>query len=68
MKPKSVYDWNQIPVVVDPPMAGLLLGMHADSITRLCRLGTIKAFRVGKAWRINRSELMRICGVQEQIS
>lgn len=66
MKPKLIYSWNEIPVVVDPALAGILLGIHPDTVSRLCKAGEIKAFRVGKFWRINRSELMRLCGIKEE--
>ena len=62
LKPKPIYSWDKIPVVVDPALAGLLLGLHPDTVARMCKSGEIKAFRVGRFWRINRTELKRICG------
>ncbi len=65
-KKALIYDWNQIPVVVDPPLAGVLLGLHPDTVVRMCASGKIKAFRIGKSWRINRRELMKLCGEPEE--
>lgn len=65
-KPRTVYDWNKIPVVLDPPLIGVLLGLHPDTVTKLIRTGKLKGFRVGKFWRMNRRDLMELCGEKEE--
>lgn len=59
---KLIYDWNKIPVVLDPQLAGVLLGLHPDTVARMIKAGEIKGFRVGKQWRINRRDIMELCG------
>lgn len=61
-KPRAVYDWNKLPVVLDPPLIGALLGITPDTVTRLIRAGKLKGFRAGKVWRMNRRDLMELCG------
>lgn len=63
---KLIYDWNKIPVVLDPQLAGLLLGLHPDTVARMIKSGEIKGFRIGKQWRINRRDIMELCGESEQ--
>lgn len=61
-KIKPIYNWDKIPVVIDPALAGILLGLHPDTVTRMIKSGDIKGFRVGKKWRINRNDIMKLCG------
>ena len=64
-KPRTVYDWNKIPPVVDPQFVGMFLGVTPDTVTNLMRKGELKGFRVGKGWRMNRRDLMELCGEKE---
>ena len=61
-KQKYVTDWSQVPVVVDVPYVSILLGMHPKTIEKHIRDGTIKAFKVGKFWRIRKETLSELMG------
>lgn len=58
MKKKYIYSWDDVPVVVDPPYAGVLLGCTGATIRRLCREGELKGFKVGEMWRIRKDVLI----------
>ena len=66
--PELVYDWSTVPVIIDPPYIGRILGMHPDTVARKIASGEFKGFRVGKFWRMRRSDLMELCGVTEEVS
>lgn len=43
--------------ILTPAEAAKELSVSAAHITNLCQRGAIRAFRVGRLWRISRSEL-----------
>lgn len=57
------YDWDDVPVLLDVTMAARLLGYDCESIKVMCRSGRLPGFKVGKEWRINKSDIMRMAGV-----
>lgn len=58
MKKKYIYSLDDVPVVVDPPYAGVLLRCTGATIRRLCREGELKGFKVGEMWRIRKDVLI----------
>lgn len=56
-KKKYIYSWDEIPYIIDPPYAGVVLGCTGATIRRLLREGKLKGFRVGEMWRIKRDDL-----------
>ncbi len=65
-KTKLVNDWSKVPLVIDVPYACVILGVTYDTLLRRIKKGELKAFRVGKAVRITKSELRRYMGEPEE--
>lgn len=63
--PKLIYDWSTVPVVLDPAYVGRVLGLHPDTVTRKIKSGEFPGFPVGKFYRMNKGDLMALCGVME---
>lgn len=55
---KYVYRWDDVPVIVDLPYAAILLGVSIECLKKWAQSGKIPAFKIGKLWRINKSDLM----------
>lgn len=60
MKRKSkdlVYNWDEVPAIIDIPYAMMLLGCSRETIRRECQNGGLPAFKVGDMWRIRKDAL-----------
>lgn len=55
-KIKSIKSFDDLPLIMDCEYVATLLGIHINSIYKLCLNGEIKAFKVGKLWRIKRED------------
>ncbi len=64
-KTKYICDWAQVPLVIDVPYACVILGVTYDTLLRRIKKGELKAFKVGTAVRITKSELRRYIGETE---
>ncbi len=56
------YSWDEVPVLMDCVMAGQLLGISPDGISKLCRSGELPATKLGGLWMIKKSTIMQIVG------
>ena len=55
-KIKLIKSFDDLPLIMDCEYVAMLLGIHINSIYKLCLNGEIKAFKVGKLWRIKRED------------
>lgn len=55
---KYVCQWNDVPVIIDLPYAAVLLGVSIECLKKWAQSGKIPAFKVGKLWRINKTDLI----------
>lgn len=53
-----VYNWDDVPVIIDIPYAMMLLGCSRETIRRECQNGGLPAFKVGDMWRIRKEDLI----------
>ncbi|MCM1329982.1 MAG: helix-turn-helix domain-containing protein [Ruminococcus sp.] len=51
------YNWDEVPVVLDPPYVAWLLGCTDMYVRKLCREGKLPAFKLGGMWRVRKDEL-----------
>lgn len=54
---KFITNWDEVPIVVDLAYISVLLGISNEYARQLVRDGIIKAFKVGKLWRIKKEDL-----------
>ncbi len=64
-KKKTVYNWEEVPVVINLPFAAIILKANPEVVRRYLASGKLKGFKVGKEWRVNKSDLMKFVGVEE---
>lgn len=60
---KFIYDWNDVPVVIDIPYASVILGVNPETVARKLRNGTLKGTKVGTSWRLTKYDLMCYLGL-----
>ena len=65
-KKEPVVGWEQVPIVVDLPYVAVVLGANPEVVRRYLASGVIKGFKVGREWRILKTELMAIVGAKEE--
>ena len=53
-----IYSWDEVPIIVAPYYVAELLKCSVDLIYKDCRKGKLKAFKIGKLWRIRRDSLI----------
>ncbi|MDE5742690.1 MAG: helix-turn-helix domain-containing protein [Oscillospiraceae bacterium] len=53
-----VYNWDTVPVVVDPHFVAVIMGCSDDKVRKECQNGTLPAFKFGGMWRIRREDLI----------
>ena len=53
-----IYNWDEVPIIVDPYYVAELLSCSVDLIYKDCRRGKLKAFKVGDLWRIRKDSLI----------
>lgn len=54
---KPATTWDELPVVLDIPLASRIIGINRDVLTRKCQRGEIPAHKVMNRWRILKEEL-----------
>ncbi len=64
-KKKTVYNWEEVPVVINLPFVAIILKANPEVVRRYLASGKLKGFKVGKEWRVNKSDLMEFVGVEE---
>ncbi len=52
------YNWDNVPVIIDPPYVARLLGCSVELIRKNCQSGKIPAFKIGDMWRIRKEDLI----------
>ncbi len=58
-KKEFLYNWDDVPVIVDLPYAAWVLGVTPETVRKECCRGNIKAFKVADVyWRIRKDDLM----------
>lgn len=51
---------SEVPLFVDVPFICDMMQLHPNTVRKMIRDGRIKAARIGKTWRIPKSEIERI--------
>lgn len=68
MRPKEdkrhkAADWSDLPAVLTLQEAADAVGVHLNTIRKLVDEGAIAHFKIGRAVKINKADLMRYAGL-----
>lgn len=55
----TVTQWSDLPLVLTSDQAAMVLQLTRRTITNMLDRGDLHGFRVGKEWRVSRTELVR---------
>lgn len=66
-KAEPVVGWDQVPIVVDLPYVAVVLQANPEVVRRYLASGAIKGFKVGREWRILKTELMAFVGEEKEV-
>lgn len=64
-KPKTVYDWNSVPLMFDLSYASLIMNICPETLRQLSAKGNFPAKKIGTQWRVSKSDLIKYLGVKE---
>lgn len=56
----SPDEYQDFPAILRPSEVAEFLCIHKNTVYKLIRWGDLPAFRVGKSWRIQRSDLFHL--------
>jgi excisionase family DNA binding protein len=59
-------EWTNLPLVLTTQQVADLLQVDHRTITNYCQRGQIKAFKIGKHWRITREALLSFVELPHQ--
>ena len=59
-------EWTNLPLVLTTQQVADLLQVDHRTITNYCQRGQIKAFKIGKHWRITREALLNFVELPHQ--
>lgn len=54
---KIITSWDEVPVIMDLPMAARLIGVTPESLKKRCQRGTFPAYKEGALWRVDKDRL-----------
>ncbi len=63
-KRKTVYNWTDLPLVLDPYTVALVLGVSEQTIFNWLKSGKLKANKIGNKWVIDREYIRSLVQVQ----
>lgn len=64
-KELTIFNWKEVPVVINLPYAAIILKANPEVVRRYLAEGKLKGFKLGREWRINKSDLMEFVGAGE---
>lgn len=67
-KQNVITDWNEVPLMMDIPLAARLLGKSPEWTKKKAQSGELPAIKVGEEWRIPKSKLRQYLGDTPTIS
>lgn len=59
-------DWAAVPLVLTVDEAAALLRVHGNTVRAWIRDGRLTAMQVRRGWRINKDDVMRLLGIEEE--
>jgi excisionase family DNA binding protein len=63
MPEQHFTDWNQLPLLLTTEEVADLLRVHINTVKTMVRAGKLPAVKVGRAWRIKRSDVLALLDV-----
>lgn len=59
MKKRIIHNWDELPLFFGSDIAGLMLNINANTITKMAAAGEIPAKKVGRFWRFEKDRFRK---------
>lgn len=56
-------EYDTLPLLITPITAEAALGISAKHLLRMVERGEIRGIQIGRCWKLNRDDLLRVCGL-----
>ena len=57
MPRKNITSWDEVPIVMDLPLAARIVGATPEALAKRCQKGTFPGYKEGKLWRVEKEAL-----------
>lgn len=58
MRQRLITDWDQVPIIMDLPLAARIVGKSPETLKKLAQRGGFPAYKDGKFWRVTKEALL----------
>ncbi len=56
---KVITSWNEVPIIMDLPMAARIVGQTPETLKSRAQKGNFPAYKEGGEWRVEKEELIK---------
>ncbi len=57
-------EYDTLPLLITPTTAEAAVGISAKQLLRMVDAGEIRGIQIGRCWKLNRDDLLRVCGLR----
>lgn len=58
-------EYDTLPLLITPSTAEAAVGISAKHLLRMVARGEIRGIQIGRRWKINRDDLLELCGLRD---
>lgn len=59
-------EYDTLPLLITPTTAEAAIGISAKLLLRMVERGEIRGVQIGRRWKLNRDDLLAICGLRDK--
>ncbi len=59
MQKKLFTSWDEVPIIMDLPMASRIVGQSPEHLKQRSLKGDFPAYKEGKSWRVEKEQLIK---------
>lgn len=59
-------EYDTLPLLITPTTAEAAIGISSKHLLRMADRGEIRAVQIGRRWKLNRDDLLAVCGLREK--
>lgn len=56
-------EYDSLPSLITPTTAEAAIGISAKHLIRMVERGEIRGIQIGRCWKLNRDDLLNVCGL-----
>ena len=59
-------EYDTLPLLITPTTAEAAIGISSKHLLRMADRGEIRAVQIGRRWKLNRDDLLAVCGLRDK--